>query len=100
MARGKYKRRATNRKVVVKEEPATNIIVVEKRKKGRPPKEKPEACHVCRVRATPEWRNGWLDLKGTSTKVPMCNACGLHNAKQRKIGIISREQHSIQKLLN
>ncbi|EGC35835.1 hypothetical protein DICPUDRAFT_91945 [Dictyostelium purpureum] len=75
-------------------------VTTVKRKRGRPRKEKPEACFRCRCRTTPEWRKGWVDREGVSLHVPLCNACGLHNAKQRKSYQLSKELNSIYRLLN
>ncbi|EGC30530.1 hypothetical protein DICPUDRAFT_83551 [Dictyostelium purpureum] len=81
MALSNYKREATNRKVVQKKN-STNIEVVQKRKKGRPTKKTSKPCYNCKTWASPEWRNGKVDVNSFT------------------IEEISREQHSIGKLLN
>jgi len=52
-------------------------------------------CHICFVRETPEWRRG---PDGDHT---LCNACGLHYAKNQKKEKLSREgrKYSIEMLL-
>ncbi|EGC36978.1 hypothetical protein DICPUDRAFT_77360 [Dictyostelium purpureum] len=97
MARRNYGRKVANKKVEKTETTNTEFVP---RKKGRPKKERPDPCYVCRTRTTPEWRNGKVDINGVTIEVSLCNACGLHNAKQIKNGEISREQHSIYNLLN
>jgi hypothetical protein len=52
-------------------------------------------CHICFVRETPEWRRG---PDGDHT---LCNACGLHYAKNQKKEKLAREgrKYSIDMLL-
>jgi len=60
--------------------PAT--IPREKKRRGRPPTDKPAACSHCGATSTPEWRRGKV---AEGVYVPLCNACGLQLAKRNRM---------------
>jgi len=64
--------------------PATtpDSVPREKKRRGRPPTEKPHACSHCGTTTTPEWRRGKV---AEGVYVPLCNACGLQLAKRNRL---------------
>ncbi|KAN0031938.1 hypothetical protein ACTFIV_005808 [Dictyostelium citrinum] len=72
------------------------VIKLNKPKRGRPLKPKPEYCFRCGTRSCPYWRKNVI--KGEM--VDVCNACGLHLMKKEKKDLVEKQKNSIKNLLN
>jgi len=72
--------------------PQTPSTPREKKRRGRPPTDKPAACSHCGATSTPEWRRGKI---AEGVYVPLCNACGLQLAKRNRMQRTSVGQDSL-----
>jgi len=63
----------------------------EKKRRGRPPTDKPAACSHCGATSTPEWRRGKV---AEGVYVPLCNACGLQLAKRNRMQHAANNQQN------
>jgi len=63
----------------------------EKKRRGRPPTDKPAACSHCGATSTPEWRRGKV---AEGVYVPLCNACGLQLAKRNRMQRNANQQNA------
>jgi len=63
----------------------------EKKRRGRPPTDKPAACSHCGATSTPEWRRGKV---AEGVYVPLCNACGLQLAKRNRMQRANTSQNA------